>query len=274
LFGRLQGQTLFDFEWIIVDDGSDDETESLVKSFYDNAKFNVKYVKKENGGKHTALNYSHPYIDGDLVFIVDSDDQIVYDAIETIEKDWKKYGTNKNIWGLIYQRGLSPTKKFNETWNVPDAYVGNWIDVFANSKYSGGICEVVRAADFKNYEFPSFTGERFLGECFLWMHLSESKNCIFFNKILYLVNFQIGGLTKSGRALRMKNPNGGYAYAKLHLNKRLKFSIRLKYAILAVCYSRVLRLSIRQLFIDFPNPLLLIVAFGPGMFLRKIWSMR
>ena len=87
LFASLCSQTCFDFEWLIVDDGSTDDTSLVVKTFKSD-KFPIRYYLKENGGKHTALNYSHPYIKGELLFIVDSDDILTPDAINTINKNF------------------------------------------------------------------------------------------------------------------------------------------------------------------------------------------
>ncbi|MCQ2385773.1 MAG: glycosyltransferase family 2 protein, partial [Clostridia bacterium] len=80
LFHSLEKQTCFDFEWILVDDGSDDDTEAVAKTFF-NDLFPFVYIKKENGGKHTALNASHPYVKGKYVLILDSDDYLTEDAV-------------------------------------------------------------------------------------------------------------------------------------------------------------------------------------------------
>ena len=101
LFDSLCQQTSFDFEWLIIDDGSRDNTADVVRTFITD-KFPIHYYYKENGGKHTAMNFSHPYIKGNLLFIVDSDDVLTPDAIETIQKDWSEYGKNKKIGVLSY----------------------------------------------------------------------------------------------------------------------------------------------------------------------------
>ena len=73
LFVSLQNQTIKNFEWLIIDDGSQDQTSEVVKSFYSDD-FVIRYLKKENGGKHTALNLAFSVIKSELTFIVDSDD--------------------------------------------------------------------------------------------------------------------------------------------------------------------------------------------------------
>ena len=84
LYKSLLIQTLKDFEWLIIDDGSTDNTELLVSSFIKDNKINIRYIKQQNGGKHRAINKALEEAKGELFFIVDSDDQLVDNAIERI----------------------------------------------------------------------------------------------------------------------------------------------------------------------------------------------
>ena len=76
LFESLKIQTVKEFEWIIVDDGSTDNTESLIYKFKEECNFSIRYFKKENQGKHIAINFGVEKAKGNLFFIVDSDDYI------------------------------------------------------------------------------------------------------------------------------------------------------------------------------------------------------
>lgn len=84
LFESLLAQTNKNFEWLIVDDGSTDDTSLFVQQWVSCKEFSIRYYKKENGGKHTALNYSLDKISTPLVFIVDSDDYLTSDAVDVI----------------------------------------------------------------------------------------------------------------------------------------------------------------------------------------------
>ena len=96
LYDSLCKQTVMEFEWLIIDDGSTDGTEQLVQTF-ENRMFQVNYVKKENGGKHTAINVSHDFIHGELVLIVDSDDALTDNAVNRILYFYEKYKTNLKV---------------------------------------------------------------------------------------------------------------------------------------------------------------------------------
>ena len=92
LVDSLCRQTRTDFQWLVIDDGSTDDTEAYMETLkQQNLPFEWEYHKKENGGKHTALNAAHPYIKGDVVLILDSDDYLTPDAVETVEREWPCY---------------------------------------------------------------------------------------------------------------------------------------------------------------------------------------
>lgn len=88
-FKSLLNQTSKDFEWLIIDDGSTDNTAELVHSFISKADFNIRYYKKENGGRHTAVNFSYPLLRTKYVVTLDSDDELVSNAIEKMIVTWK-----------------------------------------------------------------------------------------------------------------------------------------------------------------------------------------
>ncbi len=89
LYNNLKEQTFKDFEWLIVDDGSTDNTKELVNTFIDEKLININYIIKQNGGKHTAMNLGSEYSQGELFFVVDSDDGLVKDALEKMNKSWQ-----------------------------------------------------------------------------------------------------------------------------------------------------------------------------------------
>lgn len=273
LYKSLLLQTSYEFEWLIIDDGSNDNPENVVYEFMADSPFPIRIERKGNGGKHSALNYSHNFIRGDLTFVVDSDDTLVPQAIETIYSDWELHKHNDSIWGLVYLRGVSENSAFNKKIKF-DGKIGNWIDVMVNAKHAGGTCEIVRTDLFTACKFPEFEGERFVGESYLWMELSKRRDALFLNKILYLVDFQKNGLTNAGRKFRLHNPNGGYIYAHLFLNSKVNFLIRFKYAVLAVCYSRILKKSFFNVMKESECPVLILTSCIPGLFLNKFWTLK
>ena len=90
LFDSLQKQSLKNFEWLIVDDGSTDKTAQVIKKFAQTALFEIRYIHQENQGKHVAINTGCQHAKGDLFFIVDSDDFLGNNAIEVLNEKFNK----------------------------------------------------------------------------------------------------------------------------------------------------------------------------------------
>lgn len=84
LYESLKKQTCKEFEWVIVDDGSSDNTQDIVEKWIAEDEICVRYLYKKNGGKHTALSFAIKQMESKLTFIVDSDDILTVDAVETI----------------------------------------------------------------------------------------------------------------------------------------------------------------------------------------------
>lgn len=84
LYESLKEQTYKDFEWLIVDDGSTDSTSSLIQKFQEENIIQIRYYYTSNGGKHRAINFGVKKANGELFFIVDSDDYVMPNVLEII----------------------------------------------------------------------------------------------------------------------------------------------------------------------------------------------
>ena len=101
-YESLNRQTCKDFVWLIIDDGSVDGTGDLVHSWMkkDNG-YEIRYIRKENGGLHTGYNAAIEVMDTELSVCIDSDDSMPEDAIETILREWETCRSNEQIAGLV-----------------------------------------------------------------------------------------------------------------------------------------------------------------------------
>ena len=80
----IENQDFLDWEYIIVNDGSTDNTDEVVEQFMQTTKHPVLYIKKENGGVHTARNLGYKNAHGELLINLDSDDEMLPDALKII----------------------------------------------------------------------------------------------------------------------------------------------------------------------------------------------
>lgn len=266
LFKSLQNQKRNNFEWLIIDDGSTDDTEEVVSKFKTDH-INIRYYKKENGGKHTALNFAFKYIKTELSFIVDSDDYLLPDATLTIEEDWKKFG-NGNLCGISYLRGHSADRVIGDVF-PKDYAIDNFINLRFNKRINGDKAEVWVTKYLVEYRFPEYSGEKFFGESYLWIKMAQKRDMLFRNKIIYITEYLEGGLSKSGRALRIKCPQGGMKSSELTMSSDFSLYYRIKGGIAYCCYFFFS--PINGNFRPGNHCLLKLICLLPGFLLYLIW---
>ena len=271
LFDSLKAQISKDFYWLIVDDGSCDNFCDDVPFYKEEADFEIEYFTKENGGKHTALNLAFEKVDSDLFFIVDSDDYLTRDAVSIIVSDWKNLKNNERICSLIYLRGYSEKKVIGEAFPI-DHIIANDIDLREYHYIAGDKAEVFRSDLLKKYRFPVYPEEKFQGENYVWWQLTSERDSYYVNKIIYLGNYLEGGLTKSGRYLRISCPFGGMDNSKMGMKKIFPLKKRIKRAILYVCYSKFAGVSASKAVRESGYPTLIIICYLPGLLLYKYWK--
>lgn len=221
LYDSLCNQTEFNFEWIIVNDGSKDGSEKLIQSFMlENNKFKIRYYYKENGGKHRAINYGVSLAEGELFFIVDSDDWLANDAIETIINYYDSITDKSSYAGVAGTRSLKNGSVHGSTFE------GKYIDATSLERrkfnITGEKSEVFRTKILRKYPFPEYEGERFISEGIVWNKIAaDGYKLRWFNYPIYYMEYQEDGLTNNLRRLYRNNPHGYLAYVcqEMKLNK-------------------------------------------------------
>ena len=215
LYISLKSQTIKSFEWIIIDDGSIDTTEKVVQKFLDdNAGFSIVYKYKKNGGKHTAVNMGVKLAKSEFIFIVDSDDEIVADAIETIES-WIKEIDSPNIAAVAGLRGKIGGGQIG---GFPQKKKGGYIDAKNTDRRRlnllGDKAEIYRTDLLRKFPFPEFEGEHFLTEACVWDEIAYQGYLVrWYDKIIYRCEYLEDGLTKSGGDQRDLNNFNGFTYS-------------------------------------------------------------
>lgn len=237
LYQSLLKQTVKDFKWLIVDDGSKDGTDAVIEQFKNEKELEIKYLWKENGGKHKAINYALQYVDTEAVMIVDSDDYLTCDAIETIIVYMRKYRDNKKIAGFSFLRQY-PDGKINNKLFPKDNMICSYIDARINGGIGGDKAEVFFTKCLKKYPFPEFPNEKFLNEDVVWIRMALDYDMVHINKAIYIGNYLEDGLTRSGKRTKILNPLGSMERGNMLMCPKCKFSVRLKGAMYYVVFSK------------------------------------
>lgn len=270
LYYSLCSQTRKDFQWLIIDDGSEKRSDDKFNDFKAYAEFDVEYHYKENGGKHTALNYSHSHIKADWVLILDSDDILTSDAVETVCNYIEKYSDNEEIGILSFQRGSDtehPFVKFDTEETISDH-----ITYRINADRPGDCCEVVKATVLREFAFPVYAGEKYMNESHLWIGSADKYKTVYIPKVIYICEYIDEGLTKSGRAFWRKNPKGCMHSQIVGLNKRCSLKYKIKRALLIHYYGRVMGMKNKDICRDSEHPFFVWIFTIPGVILFSRWE--
>lgn len=270
-FASLRAQTSTDFEWIVVDDGSTDDTEAVMTRISGRSEaFPVRYIRKENGGKHTALNAAHPFIHGKYVLILDSDDWLLPEAVEIILAGWERYDNQPDVAMVTFLKQNSDGRicAYAKEENTPT-------DVLQYKRVcvvSGDCCEVIRAELFRKYPFPVFEGERYLAPTALWYRAGLEGSSVYINKPVYICEYLEDGLTRLGRRLRISNPKGSMYTSYLRMHRRCRMAERMKAGVLYICYGGFAGESSGALLRRaMPYSFLAGLCLFPGRILYSLW---
>lgn len=224
LYESIKRQTFRNFEWVIIDDGSTDNTEQTVKQWIDsNNDFPIRYFKVENGGKCRAINKGLKLANGEMFFVMDSDDYLTDDACEKINNWMESIRDLKDFCGIVANGGQTLIETRNTVWkndpttpwfNKPyrDATFLERYEEATDYPIDGERAEVIWTDIFKKYPYPEFEGETFVTECIPWNRMAHDGYKIrVFEDIIWIWEYLEDGLTAgSGKDKFFNNPQGHF----------------------------------------------------------------
>lgn len=220
LYKTLKSQTCLDFKWLVVDDGSTDETPLLIAKFQEDSCVAIDYLKKENGGKHTAYNLALDYMGGEgWHMVVDSDDWLASTAVECIIKDISSLQAGK--LGVVYPK-YSITEELR--WLPEKVTEVNIPDIKLKYGISVETAILIRNSLIGNIRLPFFEGEKFLSEEIFYIELAKLGSFKVSSSKIYYYEYLQSGLTKNLFRLWLQNPNGVFLLLKSReefINKNL-----------------------------------------------------
>ena len=272
LYESLLAQTNKNFIWMVIDDGSTDNTKELIQKYIREDKVNIRYIFQENGGKHRAINTGIKEIMTDATFIVDSDDVLTEDAVETIFFHWHTV-ENENLVNISFLRGYTTSEAIGKKFSK-DYEINNLIDIRYNQNITGDKAEVVNTKILKEMLLPTIENEKFMSEGILWKGIAKRGNSLFINKIIYITEYLEDGYTSSGRMLLINNPLGAMLNAKMAMTDEFTLKIRLRNALLYIAYGYVASKGIKEI-VQESNQKILVQSLLPfGWMLYKYWKFK
>lgn len=182
LYKSLCEQTCKDFEWLIVDDGSKDNTKEVVELWLNNKDFPIYYYQKNNGGKHTAINMGVELAKGELFFIADSDDFLPPNAIAIVMDVWNGLKSYSTVRTMNEFGGVCGLDGYEDGRIIGSGLPKDIIDISytqIRDRYSvtGDMKEVYVTSVMKEFPFPEIDGERFCSEALIWNRIAKNTSC-------------------------------------------------------------------------------------------------
>lgn len=211
VYDSLVEQTFTDFEWVVVDDGSKDDTPAVIQGFIDEGKINIRFFSQQNGGKHRAINHGVKEAKGEMFFILDSDDVLPNNSLAIVAEEYNKVKGDESFGGVC---GLDAFKNGNIIGSglSHDCIDCSSLDIRYKYGVTGDMKEVFRTDVLREFPFPEIEGERFCPEDLDWNRIAEKYKLHFFNKVIYIGEYQRDGLTANIVKIRMRSPITSMTY--------------------------------------------------------------
>ena len=240
LYDSLVNQTCKDFVWLVVDDGSTDNTRELIESYKAQNEIEIEYIYRENGGKMRAHNDGVRNAKTPFFLCVDSDDYLVKDAVFTLLSVADKYDieNSANLAGIISHKGESETKllsgvNFKEGTDKSTLY-----NLYLNG-FKGETTIMFLTKVIAKYPFPEIEGEKYVPEDYIYDKIDCDFEYIILDKITTVCELVSEGYTDSVIKLKKSNPKAFYLYYKQRALITPLSILKIKYLGFYVKYAKL-----------------------------------
>ncbi|GAA4278939.1 glycosyltransferase family 2 protein [Aquimarina mytili] len=264
-YDSLVRQTNNDFIWLIIDDGSSDDTKKVVEGWVAEGKIQIQYHYQKNQGMHGAHNTAYDLIETELNVCIDSDDYMPDDAVEKIISFWKTNGSDQYA-GMV---GLDAdvNGKIIGT-KIPDTLKKTTMYDLYNIHHAQGDKKLVyRTEVVKKYpKYPLFEGERFVPLGYLYQLIDQDYQLLTLNEVLCIVEYMPDGSSMNMLKQYRRHPNG-FAFSRKNRMRLAKtFKDKFKNAIHYVSSSIFIKNG--KFIQESPRKLITIMAIPFGVALN------
>ena len=264
-YESLKRQTNKNFKWMIIDDGSTDNTVDLVAKWKEKSDFEIIYIYKQNGGMHTAHNTAYQNIDTELNVCIDSDDYLTDDAVEIIVSEWEKVKSEK-LAGLgalnVFESGEIIGSKFPENIKL-----SKYFDIYNKYGVVGDKKFIYRTELIKKFPYPEYEGEKYVGLDYKYKKLDEEYELALINKVVCVVEYMEDGSSKNMLKQYRNNPRG-WCFFRIENLKIPNTSLKFKFKESIHYVSSSLMIKDNNLFQMTPYKSLAVLAFPFGYLLK------
>jgi len=253
-------QTVGNWDILVVDDGSTDGTSDVVDRWSRHTGIGVRTIRQPHGGKHRAHNRALKEASGELFMTLDSDDVLKPEALAEVLAAWRSIPLDqRTLYAGV--EGLCETSdgKLHGTPFPEDPFDSDHLEISGRYGVTGEKRNAIRLDVLLCFPYPEISGEYHVRPSFIWKRLAHHYRFRFINRVLQIVDFSEGGLTRTASNRRLANAHGLYTYWRddvLHHQRYLDDRRRSRHYAEYIRYAFHAGVSLRAQFQEVPDGLL------------------
>ena len=225
-YESLLRQTSKDFTWLIIDDGSSDNTKELVDSWINENKIEINYIYQENQGMHGAHNTAYKNIKTELNVCIDSDDYMPDDAVEKIISFWNK-NKRSDLAGIMALDAYTNRKVIGDKF-PNELKESTYFDIYNKYGLKGDKKLIYRSELTTQYPYPIFEGEKYVSLAYKYAKLDSKYKLALMNEVVCNVEYMEDGSSLNMLKQYKRNPKG-FAFIRVDNMKNPKASLNFKF---------------------------------------------
>lgn len=266
-YKSLIEQTNLDFVWLIVDDGSSDNTNEIIEEWKKENKIEIKYYKKENGGKHSAYNYGIDYVETEYVFISLDSDDILYDkyTIQNIINEISNISNNEFGIITLCTNSRDGNNSFVKKYNVGDLHNKSLKWAYTHNAVKAECRMILKTKYARTFKYPEIPKENFFTEAYVYYQMDKPVKWTSLNTCYS--EYLDDGLTANIAKLFYKNPISWYLYNELRMKENHDILLKIKFIIYYIAFALMSKNKIFKK----NNPNILLLLLLPMGFIGKIY---
>ena len=267
LYKSLLNQNTTDFEWLIVDDGSNDKTKEYISKLKKENKININYIYKENGGKQSAYNKGLECAKGDIFLCIDSDDILKPNILKTIIKDFDKINDKSDICGVAYiQDYIKKPEVIIGSQFKADNDINDYYSIYNKDKVTGDKLIVLKTIIAKKYPFPMIKNEKFVPEALIFNRLAQKYKLLCRNTFAASKDYLADGYSNKYFELVKRNPKGN----RLYFRKLYNFNKKIYNIYGYILFSIYGGIDFKMILSEHPAKVKIILMYLPTWIISKL----
>lgn len=208
-------------EWIIIDDGSTDDTKNQVQKLIEENIVEIKYYYQKNSGKMVAINEAVKFASGELIVDCDSDDYFTDDAFQKIQENANKLLQDESLYGMVFLKrentGILSGKEFKKQEQKTTMF-----DLYFKEDIQGEKIIVFNTKIRKQYFHKLEKEEKFITEARMYHQMEEKYQLLAINDVIEQGSYIEDGYTKNITKTFKQYPYGYYMYFREILERDMK----------------------------------------------------